>query len=220
MKTKIEQHIQSQLSERSLNPSENSWSKLYQMMNEEKPQAKTIRFPKWWMMAVAASVVIFFSIFLVNSFQEIEETTPQITGAKKISDEISTVKNEIISEEIQTETIQINEKSNSNKTEIAKSDVKFKGEINSNKNSEIIPIPVNHEKTSEITLIQQELKLPEPKKQEEIAVNSEPENQLKSETKKSNYASPDMLLYSVENNQAVSESNNDKSRLVIIDFNK
>lgn len=221
MKTNIEQHIKSQLDERNLNPSESSWEKLSQMLDEEKPQAKTIRFPKWWTIAIAASVVVCISIFVMNPFEQTKEAQIQIVDTKKVSSEISTDKNEMSSEEIQPGNIHANEKSVSNKTQLVESDSKSEIRIKSKQNSEIIQTPVIQEKTSEVNLIQQELKLPEIKKQEEIAVNSETEKKSKPEVKKkTNYTNPDMLLYSVENNQAISETNNDNSRLVIIDFNK
>lgn len=222
MKTNIEQNIKTQLDERKLNPSENSWDKLSQMLDEEKPQAKTIRFPKWWTIAIAASVVVCISIFVVNAFEQKNENPVQIADTKKIPSEISSEKNEIISEEkIQTESVQINENLNSNEMQMVKSDFKSETKIKSKQNSEIIQTPTIQEKPSEVDLIQQELKLPQPKKQEEIAVNQEQETKSKPETKKkTNYTNPDMLLYSVENNQAISEKNKDNSRLVIIDFNK
>ncbi|SMC33817.1 hypothetical protein [Moheibacter sediminis] len=221
MKTNIEQHIKSRLDERKLNPSEISWDKLSQMLDEEKPQTKTIRFPKWWTISIAASIVVCVSVFVVNSFEQTEEIPVQITDTKKVKSEISTEKNEIISEEIQPENIQTNEKSISNKTELVQSNSKPEVKIKSKQNSEIIQTQTVQEKIAETNLIQQELKLPEVKKQEEIAVNSEPEKKSKPEAKKkTNYTNPDMLLYSVENNQAISETNNDNSRLVIIDFNK
>lgn len=222
MKTNIEQHIKSQLDQKKLTPSESSWDKLSQMLDEEKPQTKTIRFPKWWTLAIAASVIVCISIFVMNPFEQTDENPVQIADTKKASEEISTDKNEIISEEnIQPENIQTNEKLISNKTELVQSDSKPEIKIKSKQNSEIIQTPTVREKNPEVNLIQQELKLPEVKKQEEIAIVTEPEKKSKPDTKKkTNYTNPDMLLYSVENNQAISETNKDNTRLVIIDFNK
>lgn len=219
MKNNIDQHIKLQLGERNLTPSENSWNKLSQMLDEEKPQGKSIKFPKWWTLAIAASVIVCISVFVMNPFEQTNENPVQIADTKKVSDEISTEKNEIISEEIQPENIQTNENLISTKTELVQSD--SKPEIKSKQNSEIIEKATVQEKTHEVNLIQQELKLPEVKKQEEIAVVTEPEKQSKPEAKKkTNYTNPDMLLYSVENNQAISETTSDNTRLVIIDFNK
>lgn len=220
MKTNLEQHIKSQLNEKKLTPSESSWDKLSQMMDEEKPQGKSMKFPKWWTLAIAAAVVICISVFVMNPFEQTNENHIQIADTKKVSPETSTENNEIISEEIQPENVQTNEKLISNKTALAQSDSKPEVKIKSKQNSEIIQTPTVQEKTPVVNLIQQELKLPEVKKQEEIAVNSEPEKKSKPEKKKTNYTNPDMLLYSVENNQAISETNKDNSRLVIIDFNK
>lgn len=220
MKTNIDQHIKSQLNERHLTPSESSWEKLSQMMNEEKPKTKTIRFPKWWTLAIAASVIVCISVFVMNPFEQTNENQVQITDAKKGSAEVSTEENEIISEENQPENVHTHEKSILDKTELVQSDLKPEIKIKSKQNSEIIQTTTIQEKMPEVNLIQQELKLPEVKKQEEIAVISEPEKKVKPEKKKTNYTNPDMLLYSVENNQAISETNNDNSRLVIIDFNK
>lgn len=223
MKTNIEHNIKSQLDERRLNPSESSWNKLSQMMDEEKSQPKTIRFPKWLILAVAASVVICVSIFVINPFEPSEETPVEIADTKKAPSEVSVERNEIISEEAQSGNIQVKEKSISNQTELVQSDVKSGSKIESKQNSGIIQTPVIQAKTSEVNLIQQELKLPEVKKQEEIAAVSEPEPKsqpVEKQKKKSGYVNSEMLLYSVENNQAISETKNDNSRLVIIDFNK
>lgn len=227
MKTNLERNIKSQLGEKKLTPSESSWDKLSKMLDEEKPQTKTVRFPKWWMLAVAASVIVCVSVFVMNPFEQTEENLVQIADTKKDSSEIYTEKNEINSEEIQSENIQANEKLISNQTEIVQSDPKPEVKIKSRQNSEIIQTQTVQEKAPEVNLIRQELELPELKKQEEIAVITEPEKKPKPENlpadkqgKKTNYTNPDMLLYSVENNQAISETNKDNTRLVIIDFNK
>lgn len=209
MKTKIEQHIKSQLQDRNLNPSPDAWERLSQMMGDERPQQKTTRFPKWLTLAVAASVVVCISIFLVN-FEEKTDDTIHITSSKNAS-EVQIKDNEIIPEEIKA--IETIEKVYNPETQLVRSDSKSNMKIESSPNSEII----TQEKITENNLIKQELKLPEIQAQEEIVLSPEPKTE--SGTKKKKYVDSDMLLYSVENNQAISESN-DNTRFVVVDFNK
>lgn len=217
MKTNISQHIKSELSGRTLKPSENAWKKLSEMLDEEKPKDKTISFNKWKMFAIAASFTILFTVLgIILIKQPTTENTLQIADSEKSSNEEKLVNPEIIFEEINPNKFQINSNSNSEKTEIrlaensVKPEIKKESSQNKEQNQTVQPQQKTEEPITEFTEIY---------KQDEIAVVSNPEPETKPEKKKKNFVNPDMLLYSVENNQAITESNSN-TRLVLIDFNK
>lgn len=122
--------------------------------------------------------------------------------SEEIPAEIAEVKNEFI----QPENQKIHSKSNSAKKE----------EFSIQNKMEIVQNPVVEKEISKPEL---NLKLPEPEVPQEIASTGFPETKQQTEKKKNKYVDAGMLLYSVENNQTISESR-DNSRLVIIDFNK
>ncbi len=219
MKTNISQHIKTQLSERKLTPSEDSWEKLSQMMNEEKSQSqKNNRFPKWWTFGIAASAIIFFSVMVINSFWQTEINMIQIVDTQKISSEITTEKNVIIPEEIQAEKVEVPRENSINPPQLAESNLKPKNKIKFEQEVKTIQIQHPKEKLTNPEFISPEAKMPEIKEQE-IALISTPETEAETEKQKK-YADPNMLLYSVEFKEAVTETKNERSRLVIIDFNQ
>ncbi|MFA7687638.1 MAG: hypothetical protein WCY25_07220 [Moheibacter sp.] len=204
MKTNISEHIKSELSQRTLKPSENAWEKLSKMLDEEKPKAKTISFTKWKMFLVAASITVFFTVLgLILIQQPAAENTIQVVGSEINSNEVNVINPQIIPEEIHPKENQVNSNPNSEKSEVQLAVIPVKTEKKSN--------PV--QKTEFIA------QLPEIQNQEEIAAVGNPEPESKPEKQKTNFVNPDMLLYSVENNQAITESNSN-TRLVLFDFNK
>lgn len=225
MKTNIEQHIKSQLSERNLNPSENSWDKLSQMMGEEKTEKKTVRFPKWWTFAVAASVIVFVSVVIVNSFEKgtanIQIVDTEISIPEKPASVEPNKTNDLSPENnpageiaVHSEKKQISQKPEiinpKEKTQI-KSETPIKTSITRPENTDN-DLLASFSNDSEPKVI-------ENKYPEEVLVAQTKEPETKTEKKKASYVDSNMLLYSVENNQAISETNGN-SRLVIIDFNK
>lgn len=216
MKTNISEHIKSELSERTLKPSENAWEKLSKMLDEEKPKAKTISFTKWKMFLLAASITIFFTVLgLILIQQPAAENTIQVVGSEINSNEVNVINPEIIPEEIHPKEIKVNSNPNSEKTEVllVVNSVKTETQKKSVQETESPQTVLLQEKTESTT------QLSEIQNQEEIAAVTNPETELKPEKKKTNFVNPDMLLYSVENNQAITESNSN-TRLVLFDFNK
>lgn len=221
MKTNIEQHIKSQLSERNLNPSENSWDKLSQMMGREKAEKKTVRFPKWWTFAVAASVIVFVSVVIVNSFEKetanIQIADTEVSIPEKSASLQSNKTNELSPENNPAGEIAVHseKKQISQKPEII--NPKDKTQVKSE-------APITRPENTDNDLLasfsnDSEPKVIENKHTEEVLVAQTKEPETKPEKKKTSYVDSNMLLYSVENNQAISETNGN-SRLVIIDFNK
>lgn len=213
MKTNISQHIKSQLAEKTLKPSENAWEKLSEILDKEKPQAKTFSFAKWKIFTVAASVTVLLTVLgLILIQQPATENTLQVAGSEKNSSEAKSINPEIISEEIQPKEIQVNSNSEKNEVHLTINSVKTETPKESVQKTEPLQTVQLHKKTEK-----PESQLTEIENQEEIAAVGNPESTP--EKKKTNFVNPDMLLYSVENNQAITESNSN-TRLVLFDFNK
>ena len=228
---KIENQIKQQIENREIPVSENAWDKLSEMMENEdslpketksgKTKVRSINFK--WMYAVAASVVILISIFVVNPFGENEVEKPQIAIESVPNENIENSipeklasKNEMILEEISSEIVK-NEIVESEKTKInSKSNSTKKEEFNIENKTEIAQ---NQEENIEISEPKLDLILPKVEVPQEIASTEVPQEKPQIEKKKSKYVDADMLLYSIENNQSISESKKN-SKLVIIDFNK
>lgn len=217
MKTNTSQHIKSQLAERTLQPSENSWEKLSKMLDEEKPQAKAFSFAKWKIFAVAASFTVLFTVSgLILIQKPAAENTLQVAGSEKISSEEKSINPEIISEKMIPKEIQVNSNPNSEKTEIHLTINSVITETPKESAQKTEPLQTaNFQAKTEKTKLQ----LTEIEDREEIAKADTPEPESNPEEKKTNFVNPDMLLYSVENNQAITESNSN-TRLVLFDFNK
>lgn len=209
MKTNLEKNIKEQLESRKVNVSENAWDKLTQLMDAEISTEKELRknSSKWIFgipISVAASVLILFGIYLFNQDQKAEIIVPTLQKTERVTTPIPNIEvtqspEPMQMSETEKEIIVFN-KSNSIK--------KIEKEVQPKQEESTIvlePKPENKQET------------PTPTEQNiEWVVQSE--RDVKS-TEKSKYVDPDMLLYSIENNQAVKQTNSD-SRLVIIDFNK
>lgn len=220
----IEKQIQSQLENREIPVSENAWERLSQMMEEtkvsaEKPKSsflRNLRIP----LSIAASVVLLFGFYFGKDLfsSEIEkQNTIVSTGNSEI--QIDKEADEIPSSEtifVQKDNATENEIDEINLPSKRNSEEKTKSELVSNSSVEIKPqeneisSPIK-EKSNSNPHLEMEMKT-----NPEIALNSDSIPKTK---KKTNYVDPEMLLYSIENNQAVQEKNSG-SRMVIIDFNK
>ena len=230
MKTKntIENQIKSQLENREIPTSENAWERLEAMMEEDlivkkdpKPSRKL-----WLPISIAASVAVLIGLYFgwnnLNS-DPIKEQNTALMENEKWEEKIEPVRIESnpSGQMESVEKIELVENTNSEnpiektaekpeykpepKSEWVKVDAQ-KTEMNFKK--EETPFLPEIEK---INQPQNELK-PEPV----IALHTDSVSKPKS---KPNYVDPEMLLYSIENNQAVQEKNKG-SRMVIIDFNK
>ena len=227
MKTKntIENQIKSQLENREIPVSENAWDRLEAMMEEDlivKKDSKPSR-KLWLPISIAASVAALIGLYFgwneLNSDVSKEQNTVSI---EKERIEKANEPNELESNVLETNSnVEFVENSNSEKT-IEK--IPSKPESQSEPKTEW----VNLEKLNAKPKFEMEETLFQP----EIEKIDAPEKEMKQETvlalhtdsvsspkSKPNYVDPEMLLYSIENNQAVQEKNKG-SRMVIIDFNK
>lgn len=209
MKTNLEKNIKEQLEGRKVNVSENAWDKLTQLMDAEISTEKELRknSSKWIFgipISIAASVLILFGIYLFKQDQKAEIIVPTLQKTERVTTPIPNIEvtqspEPMQMSETEKEIIVFN-KSNSIK--------KIEEEVQPKQEESTIVLEPKPENTQET---------PTPTEQNiEWVVQSE--RDVKS-TEKSKYVDPDMLLYSIENNQAVKQTNSD-SRLVIIDFNK
>lgn len=232
---KIEDQIKQQLENREIPVSENAWDKLSGMIEGEsltdETKAESIRnihSDRWWLYPAAASVVILISLFVVNPFEKTEIREIQVVNSGKMLRENPVEENEMSSDEASAEIV-----STAREPELLKVEERKSGsEINStgkekfvvHNKTAIVRDPT--EKTKASTAPEIKLNLPQIESPQQIASNEVQDVKPKSENpaadgqvKKSKYVDAGMLLYSVENNQTISESK-DNTKLVIIDFNK
>lgn len=210
MNNNLENNIKNQLENREIPVSENAWEKLSEMM-DEKPQERKIK--PWFWIGVAASVAVIIGLFFGLNYLD-PESEAQIGNPTQIviqktnqpveviSNEIEIAQNEV---EIEIQPHEIQYANHLKQTEILKSSKKEIWVDNSNENQ------VVEEIIKEYTEPKVELK-----EEPVMALNTD---SISKPTNKTNYVDPEMLLYSVENNQAVQQKNSG-SRMVLINFNK
>lgn len=210
MNNNLENNIKNQLENREILVSENAWEKLRDMM-DEKPVERKIK--PWFWIGVAASVAVIIGLFFGLNYLD-PESEAQIGNPTQIviqktnqpveviSNEIEIAQNEV---EIEIQPHEIQYANHLKQTEILKSSKKEIWVDNSNENQ------VVEEIIKEYTEPKVELK-----EEPVMALNTD---SISKPTNKTNYVDPEMLLYSVENNQAVQQKNSG-SRMVLIDFNK
>ena len=219
MKTKntIDNQIKSQLESREIPVSDDAWEKLSELM-EEKPKERKIK--SFLPFGIAASAAVLMGIFFGMNYFNDKPTTetensskivlvkPEIVenkeAEKNVLGELTTVQNTEFTEKIASVNSEYSEKSNETPTTaIAKSESQ---EIQSENTEDYFEEKIN-EVVEPIKVEKEELVM---------ALNTDSISKPKAKT---NYVDPEMLLYSIENNQAVQQKNSG-SRMVIIDFNK
>ena len=210
MNNNLENNIKNQLENREILVSENAWEKLRDMM-DEKPVERKIK--PWFWIGVAASVAViiglFFGLNYLNPESEAQIGNPTQIVIQKTNQPVEVISNEIeIAQhevEIEIQPHEIQYANHLKQTEILKSSKKEIWVDNSNENQ------VVEEIIKEYTEPKVELK-----EEPVMALNTD---SISKPTNKTNYVDSEMLLYSVENNQAVQQKNSG-SRMVLIDFNK
>lgn len=208
MKDKFENSIKKQLENREIGVSENAWDRLNQMMEEEKkkPNRKL-----WIPISIAASVIVLFGIYGLTYFntqetiqisEPIENTIVHLEEKEEIVDE-KEVELDLPREEVST----VNETSAIAKVESKK---EFEEPI---ENKQLIEEKIGKEEIAQpIQELENDFEI-----ENKVAVQTDSTHNTE---EKQNYVDPDMLLYSIENNQTIKETQSSNSRMVIIDFNK
>ena len=213
---KFKNHIQSQINQKEVKPSHDTWNRIQARM-ENQPSINVIEnsSKKWWTVAavIVGLVVCTTVYFSMNSNQNSKELVKE----KIDNSSVPLIKDESVNEES-------NKIEQDRGLEIVNSEAKndflnesireAQKELVSNKSSEIKRIDESqiHQKSSLENEIQQN------QKSIEIVINLDTVNTK--QKKKVNYVDPNMLLYSIENKEALKENNNQKKRIAVVDLNK
>jgi len=220
MKTNLENTIKNQLEKRELSVSENAWERLAQMMDEENQpkEEKSLKVKKmnrnlWISLAIAASLALIVG-FVWNFNQP---STHQLSRLNRTPIELNSKdfkfpvplenSNEFRSEVQKIEEVYYVENRMNSKSPDS-------SESNLPKNI-TLETPITSEKLAEQ---KEDFNLSSPIVDAPVEVVVQSENQNEKEKKK-NFVDPEMLLYSIENNEVVKQSGN-SGKLVLIDFNK
>lgn len=220
MKTNLENTIKNQLEKRELSVSENAWERLAQMMDEENQpkEEKSLKVKKmnrnlWISLAIAASLALIVGV--VWNFNQ--PSTHQLSRLNRTPIELNSKdfkfpvplenSNEFRSEVQKIEEVYYVENRMNSKSPDS-------SESNLPKNI-TLETPITSEKLAEQ---KEDFNLSSPTVDAPVEVVVQSENQNEKEKKK-NFVDPEMLLYSIENNEAVKQSGN-SGKLVLIDFNK
>lgn len=206
MKSNLEHTIKKQLENREIPVSENAWDRLQEMMDAPEKSVKKNNKKLWFPLSIAASVILLIGIFGM-----------MILEADSNSNEIKTVKS--------TETEEIRQELN----EIKSPEITEPEEIIKEEKLMLVsnPQPKLKQSKSEIVVeqnliqvsVEEEITTKSVQNFEETSTLASQKELSPEEPKKPNYVDPEMLLYSIENNNAVIQSNSD-FRVVIKDFNK
>ena len=220
MKTNLENTIKNQLEKRELSVSENAWERLAQMMDEENQpkEEKSLKVKKmnrnlWISLAIAASLALIVGV--VWNFNQ--PSTHQLSRLNRTPIELNSKdfkfpvplenSNEFRSEVQKIEEVYYVENRMNSKSPDS-------SESNLPKNI-TLETPITSEKLAEQ---KEDFNLSSPIVDAPVEVVVQSENQNEKEKKK-NFVDPEMLLYSIENNEVVKQSGN-SGKLVLIDFNK
>lgn len=220
MKTNLENTIKNQLEKRELSASENAWERLAQMMDEENQpkEEKSLKVKKmnrnlWISLTIAASlamIVGFVWNFNQSSTHQLSRLnrTPIELNSKDFKFPVPLENSNEFRSEVQKieEVYYVENRMNSKSPDSSESNLP--------KNI-TLETPITSEKLAEQ---KEDFNLSSPTVDALVEVVVQSENQNEKEKKK-NFVDPEMLLYSIENNEVVKQSSN-SGKLVLIDFNK
>lgn len=213
---KFKDYIQSEINQKEVKPSHDTWNRIQARM-ENQPSINVIEnsSKKWWTVAaVIVGLVVCTTVYLsMNSNQNSKELVKE----KIDNSSVPLIKDESVNEESNkiTQDRGLEIVNSEAKNDFLNESIKeAQKELVSNKSSEIKRIDESqtHQKSSLENEIQQN------QKSIEIVINLDTVNTK--QKKKVNYVDPNMLLYSIENKEALKENNNQKKRIAVIDLNK
>lgn len=207
MKTNFEKNIKNQLNNREIDVSENAWERLNEMMKDDQSTEKK-KFKLWIPMSIAASLALIFGTFwwMNQSDQQIPEQIYQPNIVQISNDEIS---NDSIEKSIDaTDKPKISQKiASTTEFEIQKNEVEIEPITEEVVANQEVSVETKMELNDSMTFQEN------PSEWAQVDVSEEKEVEKK-------YVNPEMLLYSIENNQVIQEVQTNRSRMVIVDFNK
>ena len=207
MKTNFEKNIKNQLNNREIDVSENAWERLNEMMKDDQSTEKK-KFKLWIPMSIAASLALIFGTFgwMNQSDQQIPEETFQPNIVQISNDEIS---NDSVEKSIDAiDKIKTSEKiASTTEFEIQKNEVEIEPITEEIVANQEVSVETKMELNDSMTFQEN------PSEWAQVDVSEEKEVEKK-------YVNPEMLLYSIENNQVIQEVQTNRSKMVIVDFNK
>lgn len=207
MKTNFEKNIKNQLNNREIDVSENAWERLNEMMKDDQSTEKK-KFKLWIPMSIAASLALIFGTFwwMNQSDQQIPEQIYQPNIVQISNDEIS---NDSIEKSIDAiDKPKISQKiASTTEFEIQKNEVEIEPITEEIVANQEVSVETKMELNDSMTFQEN------PSEWAQVDVSEEKEVEKK-------YVNPEMLLYSIENNQVIQEVQTNRSRMVIVDFNK
>lgn len=216
---KFKQYIQSEINQKEVEPSHDAFDRIQaRLKNQPEIVVEKSTTKKWW--AVAAAVVglavcttVYFSMERENHQPEIvnqeNNSTIEKSSDSKVKEQTST---EILNQiEAQQEPKITNSKPTSTPFTESVSEEKEQMVSNQNQESKVV------EETQSQTIQKPALATGLKQAPVQMATNLDT---VKVKKKKGNYVDPNMLLYSIENKEALKETQKEKTRVAVIDLNK
>lgn len=216
---KFKQYIQSEINQKEVEPSHDAWDRIQARMENQAPAVVIEQSSKkWW--AIAAAVIglavcttVYFSMNNETNVPQIvnESTVPEIKNSSETSPQEHSA-TEILNQIEEIDNTEMVE-SKSNPTTSPQTMEVEKEQMVSNLNSESKITEQPQQQSIQKPALASGLK-PTP---QQIATNLDT---VKMKKNKGNYVDPSMLLYSIENKEALKETQKEKTRVAVIDLNK
>ena len=217
---KFKEYINSEIQNNEVEPSHDAFDRIQARLNNQPEQIVVQSSKKWW--AIAATV-IGLAVCTTVYFSMQDDQTIEIQMVKDVNDidpkaNENNEPKEVSNQEIEHKVEQNNESilANSNSKEVQSSNID---------REEKEQIASNHSQELKTDQPQQKIEKPalatgfnQSNSGKDLATNLDT---VKVKTKKKgNYVDPNMLLYSIENKESLKETNNQKTKVAVIDFNK
>lgn len=216
---KFKQYIQSEINQKEVEPSHDAWDRIQARMENQAPAVVIEKSSKkWW--AIAAAVIglavcttVYFSMNNETNVPQIvnESTVPEIKNSSETSPQEHSA-TEILNQIEEIDNTEMVE-SKSNPTTSPQTMEVEKEQMVSNLNSESKITEQPQQQSIQKSALASGLK-PTP---QQMATNLDT---VKMKKNKGNYVDPSMLLYSIENKEALKETQKEKTRVAVIDLNK
>lgn len=218
---KFKHYIQSEINQKEVEPSHDAWDRIQARMENQAPAVVIEKSSKkWW--AIAAAVIGLAVCTTVYFSMNNETNVPQIVSESndseiKKSSETSPQEHSVteilnqIDDFPDTEMVE----SKSNPTSSPQLIKEEKEQMVSNQNSDPNITEEPQQQSIQKPALATGLKSAQAPMQ--MATNLDT---VKVKKKKGNYVDPSMLLYSIENKEALKETQKEKTRVAVIDLNK
>ena len=216
---KFKQYIQSEINQKEVEPSHDAWDRIQARMENQAPAVVIEKSSKkWWAIAavvigLAVCTTVYFSMNKDTNVPQIvnESTVPEIKNSSETSPQEHSA-TEILNQIEEIDNIEMVE-SKSNPTSSPQTMEVEKEQMVSNLNSESKITEQPQQQSIQKPALATGLK-PVP---QQMATNLDT---VKMKKNKGNYVDPSMLLYSIENKEALKETQKEKTRVAVIDLNK